>query len=165
MVTDQTWREVQYAHMQDMLSDMRQIRGDPLDVKVMGETLSKQLDKLGRPTVDAIYGPGLTGDLFRFAKLSQFVTNEQAKPTVAIVAASVALRPLSHLGKLGEMFAMKHLMVKPGFIHWINEGLSSTSTTEAVAAFTKAASYATAELHQETGAPPVGLPLTRPEQP
>jgi hypothetical protein len=144
---------------------MKQVHGDPLNVTVGGEVLNAELNKLGRPTVEAIYGKPLSDELHRFAKLTQFVTNQKDKPTSGIVAASVALHPLKHLGKIGEMLTMKHLMVTPGFIHWINEGLAETNVSKAMAAFTRASSYAAAEVRQQTGAPPPGLPVIAPEKP
>ena len=97
---------------------------DPTKQIFDGKGLLDALDGYGKETVEAAFGKETTEDLYRLARVTQFVTQKQ-KMSGGIVAAGIAVHPLQNLGRLVRINVMSKAMNTDAGMKWLTEGLKA----------------------------------------
>ncbi len=158
---------VQAHAMEKILGSIVKRGDDPL-VKVFdGHALRGTLDQYGKDTLEETFGKELTRVLYKFSDVAELVTKKGPLGAGGLVAAGVAMRPLSHLGSIAEFLVLGKLLRSPGAIRWMVEGVSpNTPPKQAAAAMAKVTALATGIANDETGSSSIRLTAPeRPEQP
>lgn len=138
--------------MEQMLGAVTKRTDDPVATIFDGKAFLNNLDSYGRDTLEAMFGPQLTQDLYRFGRVTQLVTKESGR-SGALVAAHLALHPLANLPKLTELRAMQKFMTSETGLRWLTDGLRMHKTRAGADALARAALQAQMISDQELGGP------------
>jgi hypothetical protein len=136
VVTPGTWKKVQQVSMEEILGKLVKRGGDPFEVVFQGKQFLETLDSYGKGPLNAMFGKGLTADLYRLGQVTQLVTQEM-KMSGGIVAASIALHPLSNLGRLLRIFTGAQFLNTRFAVKWLTEGLEAPNTRRGAAAIAR----------------------------
>lgn len=131
--------EVRQLAMQDILKHATRQTEDPLVSVFDGQSLQTALDGYGRETLDAMFGKQLADDLYRFSRVTKFVTQNQMGKGGQLAAQAIALRPLENLGRLVQINLIGKFMNSDKGIQWLTEGLRAPGTRAGAAALSRAA--------------------------
>lgn len=143
------WTEVQRAAMDDILSRVSGLTDDPFVEVFRGKQFRETLDSYGQETLKEMFGPDLTDQLYRLAKVTQLVTQRQAM-SGGLVAANIALHPLQNVARLAKLRLMGALFRTPFAMKWLTEGLEAPNTRAGAAALGRVAAYTSFLAEQHT---------------
>ncbi len=152
VVTPGTWNKVRQVAMEDFLGKLVKRTDDPFEVLFQGKEFLTALDGYGKVTLNAMFGKGLTADLYRLGRVTQLVTVKQ-KFSGGLVAASIALHPLTNVGRLFRIFFMANWLNRPFAVKWLTEGLEAPNTRRGAAAITRLGVFIKALAEQHTDDP------------
>lgn len=161
LVPDDQWAKVKSAHAQDLLSNVVKGTDDPLKNVFNGRTLRDTLDKYGREVLTEVHGKQWVDEAYKY---SQALMLAEKKMTLSggIVAANIALHPISNLPKLLWLRGLAHVMEQPGTFKYLTEGIQLGANTKAGAsAINRFLTQAAANARDETGS--AKITLTPPE--
>lgn len=101
-----------------------------------GAPLKAELNRVGRPSLEAMFGKDVTDRLFRFADVATHVTSEN--PSVSgIVSAMLVSRPIHYAHRLLDVLAFGSILNKGAFLKWITDGLEAKNTRKVGTALTR----------------------------
>lgn len=152
VVTPGTWNKVRGAAMEEVLGKLSKRGDDPFEVMFQGKQFLEALDSYGKGTLTAMFGKGLTADLYRLGQVTQLVTKEM-KMSGGIVAASIALHPMKNLGRLARIFTGAQFLNTRFAVRWLTEGLEAPKTRLGAAAIARLAVFVGALAEQHTADP------------
>jgi hypothetical protein len=128
MSTPQQMQQAQNIAMQKLLNKLVD-NSSPIATVLKEDALQKTLANMGAFTskggdnaLKILLGPGKFKEITELAKVASLsVTHGNS----GLVAMSIALNPVAHLGRLAELNVMASLLMKPGFINWMVKGWKS----------------------------------------
>lgn len=157
-LSDETREAMRSVAMEDVLSSITARTDDPLNTVFDGKALAQTLDKYGTPTLRAMFGKEVANDLRRLAQVTQMVA-PRAGDSGGLVAAGVALSPISNFGLITKLNIMSKVMSKPGVIKYLTEGIKAGPDTQrGAAALNRFANQFVALAEQETSAQGIESP-------
>lgn len=124
----QAWTEFRSATMEKILQPLVKKSDDAVDAILDPKRLDEMLAKYSPSALTEIFGPETTTELYKFAKVARYAVSKKSPFSGSIVAASIALHPLGNLGALAKFKAVQSLMSTPGFLKYMSDGLSGSST-------------------------------------
>ncbi len=152
VVDDETWAKVQSQSMKRILDDVVQATQDPEMQVFNGKALVDTLNKYDRATLGAMFGKKKTEELYKFARVTQYVTQNVKARSGGIVAAGIAVRPLKHLGVLMKFRIMTSFLNSKYGIKWLTTGLEVPNTRRGANALAKVVSQFEMLADEQTGA-------------
>ena len=138
--------------MDELLNQVTKRGEDPLHVIFDGKAFLNTLDQYGRETLDAMFGPQLTQDMYRFGRVTQLVMKESGR-SGALVAAHIALHPWANIGRLAELRAMQKFITSETGLRYLTDGLRMHKTRAGADALARVAIQAQSLADQELGGP------------
>lgn len=135
--------------MTKLLSDFVKPGEDPMAKLFDGKALADTLNKYGKATLTETFGKETTDDLYKFARVAQFVTQENPNKG-SIVGPIIALHPLRYAWKIIDLAGSSYLLRQPGAIKWLSEGIQPGNKAAAAAAITRLGALATAIAKDKT---------------
>ncbi len=143
LLKNNTKAQIRRQAMDKILDTVIPTTDDPLVSIFNGKALQDTLDSYGKETLDAMFGRQLSDDLYRFSRVTRFVTQKQAM-SGGLVAAGVALHPWRNFGRILQMNLMSRFMNTDAGIRWLTVGLKAPKTRAGAAAIARASSLAAA---------------------
>lgn len=138
LLPEQTQRDVRRTAM-DKIFDSATTHTDAFDTDLFqGSKFLQALDRQGRASLEALFGPETTSRMYRFGKSAQLVAKKN-KGQGGLVAASIGARPIANLPKLMRFRLLHRLFQSDAGTEWLLEGLRAPQTREAALAFTRIA--------------------------
>lgn len=127
VVGKDTWGDVQRLTMEKILGNITQRTKDPLEDILVGDKLLTQLDKIGRPSLKAMFGEAATSRLYKLGNAARAV---EFKPGNAgqLIAATIAASPLANLGRIMQLKAISGYLSSPTGIKHFTTGLTAKKT-------------------------------------
>ena len=138
LASEDTKSRIRREAMEEVLRKATQRTDDPLETIFTGTNFLNALDNYSRPTLDAMFGKELTNEMYRFGRVTQFVT-QKLKFSGGIVAANVALHPIANIGKLVQLNILSRFMNSPVGFRWLTEGFRAPRTRAGAMALSRAA--------------------------
>lgn len=130
---------IKAAAMNDILESAYKESGDPLVTKVFdGTGFIKTLNSFGKPTLDAMFGPDKSKELFRLGRVIQSASKPKGG-SGGLVAASIAVQPLQNLGRLMKLRVLGQVINSKQGIKWLTEGVEAPKTRAGTAALSRLA--------------------------
>lgn len=136
----EAWKTFQAGAMEKILQPLVSKSDDAVHAVLNPAKLDDSLKAYSPQVLNAIFGPQVTQDLYSFARLSRFAISSPKGFAGQIVAATIALHPLSHLGPLAKFKVIQSLMSTPGFIRYMTEGLTNPAARGSLREMTRMAS-------------------------
>lgn len=140
--------------MEELLGTVTKRTTDPFNVILDGKAFLTSLDSYGKDTLNAMFGPQLTDDMYRFGRVTQLMTKESGK-SGALVAAHIALHPWANLPKLAQLRVIQKFMTSETGLRWLTDGLRMHKTRAGADALARVALQVGALSDQELGGPVV----------
>ena len=158
LLKNDTKAQIRRQAMDKILDTVIPTTDDPLVSLFNGKSLQDTLDSYGKDTLDAMFGKQLSDDLYRFSRVTRFVTQKQAM-SGGLVAAGVALHPWRNFGRILQMNLMSRFMNTDTGIRWLTVGLKAPKTRAGAAAIARATALAAVLADDEASqAPAVDQP-------
>lgn len=153
----EAWDKVKSAHSEDLLSTVVKGTDDPLKSIFDGRAFRDTLDKYGRQVLEEVHGKEWTDGAYKYAT-ALMLAEKQMKLSGGIVAANIALHPMSNLPKLVWLRGLAHVMEQPGTFKYLTEGFRLGPNTKAGAeVINRVLTQAAANARDETGSAKVTL--------
>ena len=149
--TPGAFEKFQRAAMDDLVSNISARTDDPLREVFTGKAFLSTLDRYGKDTLNAAFGPQVTGELYRLGKVTSLVTQRQAL-SGGLVAAHIALHPLRNLGRLTQLNILSRFLNTPFAVRWFTEGLKAPNTRMGAESISRATVFMLALAEQGTTA-------------
>ena len=130
---------IRSAAMNKVLNSTVKESSDPLIGDIFdGTNLIKTLNTFGEPTLDAMFGEAKRKELLTLGRVIQSASKPKGG-SGGIVAASIAVRPLSNLGRLVKLRVMANILNSENGVKWLTQGISAPKTRAGVAALSRLA--------------------------
>lgn len=91
--------------------------------ELMGEPLQKELNRYGRPYLEEVFGKPWTDAAFKFARQAEIATRKNPVDSGGLVAASIGLHWLRHLGEIARYFTAGELLSTDPVITYLSKGI------------------------------------------
>ena len=89
----------------------------------MGEPLQKELERYGRPYLEEVFGKRWTDAAYTFAKNAEVATRKNPTDSGGLVAATIGLHWMRHLGEIARYFTAGELLSTEPVITYLSRGV------------------------------------------
>jgi hypothetical protein len=144
-----TVEKVRRLAMDDILGAISSRTDDPLIDIFQGKAFLNNLDKYGKPTLEAMFGKKTTQELYRLGRVTSLTTTRRGM-SGGLVAANIALHPLRNVTKLLRFRILSKIMTSPNGVKWLTVGLDAPKTRAGANALARVAVMAQSLLNEHT---------------
>lgn len=90
--------------------------------ELMGEPLLNELNRYGKPYLTEVFGKGWTDSAYQFAKNVEVATRKNPTDSGGLIAASLGLHWLRHIGEIAKYFTAGELLSTEPVITYLSRG-------------------------------------------
>lgn len=144
------FRTIQRRSMQNILDSIYH-RSDenPVEMVLNGRAFLEEIENVGLPKLRELFGEDLAQGLHNYAKKASFLTSKPKGLSGGLVAASIALNPLDHLGTLLRLKILGQLLSSPTSLRWLTNIVENPGSRTAARAATRLSGQISAQLLEE----------------
>lgn len=102
-----------------------------------GDNLLKKLDSYGKPAIVAMFGRQRAGEIYRLGRVAKLISSRKKQMSGGMVAATIAVKPLSHLPLLVRLNIFSKMMNSKWGMRWLTEGFEAPRTRKGMDALAR----------------------------
>lgn len=110
--------------METLLKSATGMGDDAITMIFTGRKFMGALESYGKPTLDAMFGPQKTADMYKLARTMSVLSNN--KGDGALIAAAIAAHPLNNVVKIAKFAAIVRLFDTNRGMRWLTGGLNGS---------------------------------------